>query len=104
MSLDTATHVCAIEHTIQLVSAVFAIAAAILWAKSAFAGNKIRIEDKIAMPGEPVPGLVTLVANLKKQSLWSAAAAGCAGTAALLQALLVFFPTCWSGSPWFLVN
>jgi hypothetical protein len=107
MTLDIATHVCAIEHWLQGGAAVFALIAAIIWFHASRTKPSERIiPDDLGVPygGPPPKALVTLVQMVIRQSRSNACAALFAGLSAICQVPLFLLPTCWSGSPWFLSN
>lgn len=74
---------------VQILSGLFALAAAILWLIASLTKTPNRI------PTGPLKGSLFDVfdeihVSLAKQSRWNALAAGCASVAALLQAIQIF--------------
>ena len=85
--------ICTVASVLQLCSALLAIAAAILW----FAASLTRTPSPI--PPGPLKGTLfdlfdEIHLSLSKQSRRNAQAALCAAGAAVLQAVLVWAPTC----------
>ena len=80
---------CSVVSWMQLFSALSALFAAVLWFASAFVKMpstyiaEIRISD-----------LKNISSSFRCQSFWNACAAVCAAFAAVLQAALVYTPTC----------
>lgn len=73
---------------LQVLSGAFALIAAILW----LIASLTRTPDRI--PSDPLKGSLfdvfdAIHVSLAKQSRWNALAAGCAGVAALLQAIQI---------------
>jgi hypothetical protein len=81
---------CTMETWMQVASGIAALIAAIVWwLASCVKGPKVLTYDA----GE------ALLSSIRKQSHLNACAALFAALAAILQALLAFMPTCWSGIP-----
>jgi hypothetical protein len=77
-----------VTFVVQVLSGVFALAAAVLW----LIASLTRTPDRI--PEGPLKGSLFDVfdkihISLARQSRWNAYAAGCAGIAALLQAIQI---------------
>jgi hypothetical protein len=82
-----------VTFTVQLISGVFALAAAVLW----LVASMTKTPDRI--PEGPLKGSLfdvfdEIQVSLAKQSRWNALAAACASVAALLQAIqMILLPS-----------
>lgn len=85
--------VCALAPILQFGTAVFGIIAAWQW----FMASRGRIPDTATFAN-----IDHVFKTIAKQSRHNAHAAAAAMIAAVMQVLLSFFPTCWSGPPWFI--
>lgn len=75
---------------VQVLSGVFALAAAGLWLIASLTKTPDRISNG-PLEGSLFDVFDEIHISLAKQSRWNALAAGCAGIAALLQAIQIFF-------------
>lgn len=80
---------CSTISWMQLAVALFAISAAVFWLRASFVTMPSTDFDKM-----PMNNLGLISRAFGRQSRWNAVAALCAAVAAVLQALLVYGPTC----------
>jgi hypothetical protein len=78
-------NICDVKVLFGAIATIFALAAAVLWFIASWRGRGSFSHDLSA----------EILRDLKIQSRFNAAAAFCAGVAAMLQIPLVYMPTCW---------
>jgi hypothetical protein len=80
---------------LQIASALFGIAAAILWLDASLTKTPKRIPEG-PLKGSLFDVFDAIHVSLAKQSRRNAQAAACAAGAAILQTVLIWAPTCWT--------